>query len=368
MHLILFYQVLFFNVFYFNTILLGRLGRPELVRVGLFAEEGLQNAREAISVVMKETTAEMEAACVAAPEIMDLSSIMALVGGSAGLRPSPTVPASAPDVEAERAKTAEDAEAEGDEEEDEAEESGKARLQSKLAPQAKKAASGSHAKNKAKAKVAPTRQNVPAVPKASKPVQAAAASQGNTAVPKPQVQVKEETPDGMLALDGRGLRLKESLRKNVADYQEKLAPLSDFGDQYNWKDKKAHNQRQKALQSLSNQVNNTLKRVENSTNKNGLREEHADMQDFSEQVQACVKLNTLLGSNTLPPAGELKSAIDAVTNLPAQLTSYVGSKVWLKLLEASLQHHMLYREYENYCKLLMENAHEAFGFGFEPQV
>ncbi|CAJ1360020.1 unnamed protein product, partial [Effrenium voratum] len=160
------------------------------------------------------------------------------------------------------------------------------------------------------------------------------------------------------SLDGRGLRLKESLRKQLEDFTAKLAALLAFDDSYDFQDKKKHNSRQKSLQSFKTSLSNQLKRVENSANKAGVTEEVERLMALIKHADAAASLNDCLGQAG-PPAEDVKNAVTAVCALQGTHGANVGPNVWKKLLEARCQHHMLYREFKLFAALFEEDCLEV---------
>ncbi|CAJ1345289.1 unnamed protein product, partial [Effrenium voratum] len=164
------------------------------------------------------------------------------------------------------------------------------------------------------------------------------------------------------SLDGRGLRLKESLRRQAQDLKQKLAQMMDFGEDYDFEDKRKAAGRQKSLQSFKTNLATQLKRVENSANKAGVSEEVEQLQTLTQRTERASSLNSCL-TQAAPSSEDFLEAVQAVCKLESLYNAKVGHRVWRKLLEAKCHHHMLYREYKSYAGLFEETCLEA-GMGF----
>lgn len=331
---------------------------------GMFGEQALANKRGAIQAAFDETHQERVSKAVeAVPKSLDSEAIMSMLQ-SAGLGANASAAsglATAAQKEAQDGSGESDPEVEDESSSSQSEDEGKAqaRVQS-LAGKKQQAKAKAQAKPAPKASAAKT--GGVTRPATSMPQAAPAPSQSPQAAVSSQPAKKGSFEDGpadspkMLNLDGRGMRLKDSLKKELMELKLKFEGLTGFGDDYNFLDKKAHAARHRSLTGVANSIQNSLRRVENSPNKNSFEAEIEGFESLKSLVQTAVEMNAALASSTTGP----KIIEDAYDTLKEAGLVRVGSCFLFKLLETKLNEKILFKNLAEYVGVLAEDSKEAF--------
>ena len=357
-----------------------------------FAEEALERTRAAVSAAFAQTTHDRDAVAVEACEV-DMDSIMTLLGH---LNSDSGLPASS---SASAVKKAADPSGavevvEDDDEDDDV--SGKHEtLAERVAKSSglKKGGPKAAANPKAKSNPSQGASNKPNPTKAADasaasakrptqtPSQATAAGpvqdSANAAQKKPNANaamkggkttttssIKETAAAtltaaaGVLNLDGRGLRLKQSLSQTVAECKRSVSAVLAFQDDYAFQDKKPFQAKQKVFTSAAGTLATNLKKAENSPNKAGVEEQIADLQSLADHVAALGQFNAALHAKEVT-SEQMRAALDSVLALPSDMAPKLGSAVWLHILQVSCSHHLMYREFDAYAALYKASSLEA---------
>ncbi|CAE7538291.1 unnamed protein product, partial [Symbiodinium sp. CCMP2592] len=332
----------------------------------MFADQALANKKVAIQAAFTETHQERVSKAVeAAPTSYDAEGILALLqssvlGGNATAASGLAKPA---DNDQKESDGSDESNAELDESSSESDDEGKAqeRLQSLAGKKKAKAKSQPKAAPKAStAKAGPTRSTVsvslPPVEKtqSQQPSKASAPSQP-AKKPSSDDFGAVASPAKTLNLDGRGMRLKDSLKKELAELKLKFEGQLGFGNDYNFLDKKEHAARQRSLTGVSNSVQNSMRRIENSPNKVSFESEIEGFESLRSLVQHALDLNTALASTTGGP----KAIEDLYECLKENGLIRVGSCFWFKLLECKLNEKILFKNLSDYVGVLCEDSKEV---------
>ena len=314
----------------------------------MFNDSSLATKKKAVSAAFAEAQAERRTSAAQAKQAqtaLDMDSILALIGQAGSAQESQSSDKQAQGL------TAASGQALGVK----VEEASESSSESEAAPVAERLGI-KKAKAKAKAKPASSSKSgqaqlVPAkaepdppLPRAKseKPAQSDVAS-------RPAAEHGHAT----VMLDGRGLRLKGTVSKQLEEFRRKFTPLLLFDESYNWGDKKAQHGRQKSLSSLSNHVAALLKKIEDSPNKAGLAEELSQLDKLGEAVKAAMVLNAELGS-AMAKATEMQNALEVIGNMAT-----CSKDVYFKIWEAKCAELMLFRNLAACCQAFAEDSPEA---------
>ena len=332
----------------------------------IFAEQALQNKTDAINSVLQEVQKEREASVVSA-KIMDTDGILAmLASGAIPLGAASAASSSASGLAADKSAGGQSA-GQGHEEDllstDQSDSDDGAAVQARVAALGRKTKSAKAvAKSRPSAKAAPASSSSKAGKASSRAAETVALSVDAPSLARSN-QVKLDAPaergdaqPDVLALDGRGLRLCEALRREHQKLANDFSPLCLFGNDYNFTEKKPHAARNKQLSGVSSSITNQIKRIESSANKAAFQTEHKQFVKLKEAVTAAVEFNNALNSATSAPKA-LQEGYDAL--LPHGLK--VGSCFWFKMLESKLNEKMTFRNLKEYGQALAANSAEALG-------
>ena len=363
-----------------------------------FAEQALERTKAAVSQAFQQASAEREGVTVESgpATVLDMDAVLAMLrSGSATTGPQ-AASGSAAGSDSGKGKDSASSVAPAAEPSSESEDEvlGKRgslqhRLSATLKKPGAKASTGGGAK--AKAKTAPSA--APSVRGSAPAPQAASAGRPNKSATKGQddaFNVSRPAPApagklptnptnrsapgpgfkevaaasltgfaGVLNLDGRGLRLKDSLSKAVVEAQTSLASSSGFENDYNFQEKKAYQAKHKVLNACSTSISASLRKAENSPNKAGVEEQMSQLEKLGDYVNIIMKLNTSLhNKDTTGP--DMQAAMTDVRQLPEDVMPKLGSNVWQHVLTVACNHHLLYREFDAYAALFTSSSLEAW--------
>ena len=328
----------------------------------LFAQEALKNKTEAVQAVLQESQRDREATAVEA-SLVDTDGILALLqaanagqglpSAASGLAANARNSGKEDDADEDRLST------DGSQISEQDDEGGAA--QARLAALGRK-----KAKSSAKTKAAPKASASLAVKgSAAETGTGSGAKSGGGGKNLPQCAAPRSSEKGksgagapqsnpMLGLDGRALRMQESLRKEHDLAREKLTALVSFGDEYNFMDKKEFGVRTKALNALSTSVAAQVKRMESSANRGKFQEEMELFEKLAEEVKCAQELNAALSSAANTPK-KIEENFDSLRACGIR----AGTCFWYKLLETKLNEQILFRNLKQYVRLLSEDGREA---------
>ncbi|CAE7228135.1 unnamed protein product [Symbiodinium natans] len=328
-----------------------------------FAEESLKNKTEAIQAVFQGNQRDREAVASEGKHI-DCDDLLALLANLPGAgSASGQAPGDSGTQDADEA-------ADGDEtlnpdhfstdsgSEDDDAGAAAARLQS-LGRKKAKATAKAKSSNSRASTLAGGALNKAAPPVSGLQSVKAAKTASVKASETAPVAVKKEpgllAAGSVLSLDGRGLRLKESLKKEHCDLLARLQhALNAYDDDYNFTEKKQHAGKQKSLNLILSAVSNQVKRVENSANKSAFSDELGNFEALKALVATAMEFNSALGGTS----SNLKALEEGYAQLSPEGLR-VGCCFWFKLLETKLEEMILYRNLAGYVGLLTEESYEA---------
>ena len=324
----------------------------------MFADQALQNKVDAINAVFHENQRDREASAVAA-KIMDTDSILAMIATGA-------IPSCGPSAAPGQAATAEAGEPETLDvlSSDSCSDDGGAAAARLAALKKKPNSKNAKPAAKPKANVKTVQAAEPTRPVAkpsdsSNPPPSKPRDSSSPALSKEsrtKAAVPSEDRFDVLALDGRGMRLREALRKERHELAQKFEPLCGFGNDYNFTDKKQHATRNRSINSVLSAAVNQIKRIDGSANKAAFLQEQRDFEDLKGLLTAAVDFNNALHSQVSSPKA-LQEGYD--TLLPHGLR--VGSCFWFKMLETKLNETMTFRNLKDYVLVLAPDSYEAGG-------
>ena len=330
---------------------------------GMFGDQALANKREAIQAAFDESHQERVSKAVeAVPKSLDSKGILSILQ-SAGLGANTSA---ASGLATAAQKEAQDGSGESDPEVDDESSSSQSEDEGNAQARVQSLAGKKQAKAKTQVKPAPKASTAKTGgvtrPATSVPQVAPAPSQSPQAAVSSQATKKGNSDDGPAAsaktlnLDGRGMRLRDSLKKELTELKLKFEGLTGFGDDYNFLDKKEHAARHRSLTGVANSIQNSLRRVENSPNKSSFEAEIEGFESLKSLVQTAVEMNAALASSTTGP----KVIEDAYDTLKEAGLVQVGSCFLFKLLETKLNEKILFKNLADYVGVLAEDSKEAF--------
>ena len=324
----------------------------------MFADQALQNKVDAINAVFHENQRDREASAVAA-KIMDTDSILAMIATGAIPSCGPSaVPGQAATAEAGEPETLDVLSSDSCSDDGGAAAARLAALKKKPNSKNAKPAAKPKANVKTVQAAEPTRPvakpSDSSNPPPSKPRDSSSPALSKES--RTKAAVPSEDRFDVLALDGRGMRLREALRKERHELAQKFEPLCGFGNDYNFTDKKQHATRNRSINSVLSAAVNQIKRIDGSANKAAFLQEQRDFEDLKGLLTAAVDFNNALHSQVSSPKA-LQEGYD--TLLPHGLR--VGSCFWFKMLETKLNETMTFRNLKDYVLVLAPDSYEAGG-------
>ena len=279
----------------------------------LFNAEAMANKKEAVSNAMQEARRERTSKAVAAEVPFNLDSVLAMLhqhgavgAGEASSRAAGGETGATGNPQEQPADPSDNVEDEGFGDEDEGVASRLASLGGKKMASLAKTGSRAVAKPAAKVLAKAVPKTTQAVPKTT-PAVPAGTVQPAAPMPKPSPSAKpsnqgsqqeDEVPEEQVtaSLDGRDMRLQESLQKAFRKADDELDALLAFTDAYNWKEKKDFKARQKQLNAAVKACQNNVKRVDASSNRAAFAEVKGDFETMQADAEQAIALNTELAS------------------------------------------------------------------------
>ena len=334
---------------------------------GPFADEAMAAAREAAQSSWHSGRAEREKASVKAPATatsspsgLNLDEVLKLVqqqhAGQTAADPEAAA-AAAPAAAETKAEPASEEESS----EEEADHAGALAstfsVKPAKAPKAKVAP-----KPKPQPKAAPRASEAPTAPAPLVQAPAGATKAGGKSQPSKArastAGTAGEDKPATLVLDGRGQRLQESLLKVTGQVEEglKLLNLSADTDLDATETKKARTQRSKKLNQYASWLKQQLKRVQDSANRAALTDAENKILSCQEVVTACQHMATALAA-TSPEVEQIDAALKTLEK--SHLAIPLQTDAWTKIHSARVAHFVLYRQYDEACRLYRPSCNEV---------
>ena len=322
-----------------------------------FAEEALNNAREASNNSWQEARAARDAASVEGQKKTDLGDVLKLLEGVAGgVTLAERGGGAAAAGSAAAAEAVVKAEPLEEEQESSAEEDAGVSSASRLAarfgaPKAKAALQTAATKAKAKStpKAKAAAAPAAAASRSEKPGPPEAKPKAASRVEGPALRpVKEEKtdlspePTALLVLDGRGERLKLSLRKQLDDIIRDLetTTLAQLDDP------KERKRRAKVLTQAIASLKSQTKRLQESANRAALQEEEDELSEMSDVATAAHTVFS--AANCANPDSEQLTKACALLRA-SRLNFKVDSSIYARAISAKAAQSCLFRQYSDMC-------------------
>ena len=189
----------------------------------------------------------------------------------------------------------------------------------------------------------------------------------NAAKPSPSTSLQPgASPLGVIALDGRGERLKKSLRDGIADLEKELAKLKDIpcveqdgsaASQKGARDKlKAH---MKTGNNLLTKVNAMVGKLDKSPNKSHYEQESQDLESLRGATDACISLiKVLTGSGQATHA--IIESIETAKKYGVEMSLHFEKEFF----KAKAVSYIQYQQYDAFCDLFLPLSVQAASTSF----